>query len=194
MKIVRVINDSFQEYDEHHSLVLFSKGCNLSCRECYNLESLDKLESIGEAIDVIEKNLTPLHDAVVFLGGEPTIHNDLIHACRYAKRKSVLVKVFTNGMISPASLCEEHVVDMFSVDLKCVRDCSYIIDSRILDEVYLQTLHDNIVTMIRYQIPVELRTTRWKCVLGQLEDIKAYAKKEFPGLPHIIQNKFTHLT
>ena len=74
MQIVNFIKDSTIECSPFNwGLTLFSYGCNFKCKMCrgYNYEKVtDKANIIGEARAIIEENITPLHDCVVFLGGE----------------------------------------------------------------------------------------------------------------------------
>ena len=97
MKITNIIKDSFQEYQNEHSLVLFTQGCNLDCSRCHNRKDMWSTDT-EDSVVIIEKILTPLHTAVVFLGGEPTlVDHDLVVSCMAAKKQNKKVKVFTNG-------------------------------------------------------------------------------------------------
>jgi pyruvate-formate lyase-activating enzyme len=196
VEITQVIIDSFQEFEDCHSLVLFSKGCNLACPECYNLEQANNSKrELGNVYDVIDRYLNPMHEAVVFLGGEPFIwKDDLVRVSRYVKEKGLKTKIFTNGLGSHNTLlqlCDDDLVDMFSVDIKCVRDCATVTGKLFADDdAYLTHWRKTVTIAIRYGIPVELRTTEWDCVKDQLDDIKKHVHECFPGLPHIIQDKF----
>ncbi len=122
MEIVSIIKDSFQEYEGHQSLVLFSKGCNWNCSYCYNkTQVVDNPKTIGNVLKVIGDNINPLTDAVVFLGGEPTIWGaDLVRACHYVKSLGLKTKLFTNGSNPTVvtKLINEGLLDALSVDFK----------------------------------------------------------------------------
>lgn len=191
MQIISIIHDSFQEFENHCSLVLFSKGCNFACQKCYNLSSMEK-EPIGEAIEIIDKYLTPFHDAVVFLGGEPTFwHKDLIETIRYVKNKKLLVKIFTNGsnVETIKSLNKEKLVDAYSVDFKAIKNVKDVIGRNIEDIYYLMTVERTICNILDNNIPIEIRTTKWNTVQDLPELIK-YVKNRFPGVTHILQDDF----
>ena len=78
-------------------------GCNLSCRHCY----INTREHGAEMVPrrKLEKWLELFQDAdretnVIFLGGEPTMHPDLPHAIRFAKKLGYSsVTVDTNGFL-----------------------------------------------------------------------------------------------
>jgi MoaA/NifB/PqqE/SkfB family radical SAM enzyme len=78
-------------------------ACNLSCRHCY----INPKEHGTEAVtrENLEKWLELFRDKnketnVIFLGGEPTMHADLPHAIRFAKKSGYSsVTVDTNGFL-----------------------------------------------------------------------------------------------
>lgn len=195
MKIVSIIRDSFQEYQGEQSLVLFSLGCNLACPGCYNLEEIsDKNNVIGNAIDIIEENVNELHEAVVFLGGEPTIWGkDLIEAIKYVKEvKQKKVKVFTNGLnpLLISELNRQNLVDSYSVDFKGIDNIENIIGKDIQTYAYLDTLETTLKNIIDKNISLELRTTTWESVQN-LEKVKDYVRYNYPNINHILTKPFS---
>jgi pyruvate formate lyase activating enzyme len=186
MKIVNIIKDSFQEFSGEHSLVLFSYNCNLKCSFCYNYDyTTDKDNIVDNAIQIMKDVTNPLHTAVVFLGGEPTIWgDDLIKAVEYAKSKKLKVKVYTNGYnynVIP-ELC--NYVDSFSVDFKCVNDCKKVTGV----ENYLRTVTKTINKIISEGIDVELRTTIFDGL--DVDSVKRYVSCNFPTVRHILTGDF----
>ena len=71
MKIVSYVRETFLEFENHISLVLFCYGCNMKCNYCYNYDYItDKTRIIDKPVEtIIDENITPLTDSVVFLGG-----------------------------------------------------------------------------------------------------------------------------
>lgn len=191
MLITSVIKDSFQEYEGMHSLVLFSHGCNLRCKRCYNLkEILDSNNILGEFEGVLENNINPLHDAVVFLGGEPTIWGQgLIKALQYVKNKNLKTKVYTNGLNPELiqQMLDLKIVDAFSVDFKILYNTK-ILGVEIPIHVYIKTVETTIDQILRYNIPLEIRTTKWKGVNYQA--IEGYLKNKYPQVKHILTKDF----
>jgi MoaA/NifB/PqqE/SkfB family radical SAM enzyme len=78
-------------------------SCNLSCRHCYINPREHGTETVPR--QTLEKWLQLFHDNnretnVIFLGGEPSMHPDLPHAIRYAKKLGYAsVTVDTNGYL-----------------------------------------------------------------------------------------------
>ena len=102
MKIVSIVKDSFIEIARYNwGISLFSFGCNLQCSFCkgYNYETVtNKNNIIGEAIEIMEAEVKPCHDCVIFIGGEPTIWGDsLIEALKWCKERGKKTKIFSNG-------------------------------------------------------------------------------------------------
>jgi len=195
MRIISCIQNSFQEYEDHISLVLFCFGCNLHCCGCYNYDTIINPDNIkGTAKDFMDEKLTPLDEAVVFLGGEPTIwEEELPGDAAYAKSKHKKVKIYTNGTNPKVvkTLSRLGLVDAYSVDLKTVTDAPKYLNAAkpMSTDEYLMLVGETIKTIIHSGVPVELRTTAWK-ELMDLEETKKYAIDHFPGIKHIIQKDF----
>lgn len=193
MKIVSYIQEGFQEYEDHISVILFSLGCNFKCIGCYNYEQIINPDNvIGSAIEMIDVLVTPLHDAVVFLGGEPTIWREgLPKACQYAKSKGLLTKVYTNGY-SPdvvRALNEGKLVDAYSVDLKAVENVGSIIGKPISADEYLTAVNETMEDILHHKLPVEIRTTAF-IEYPDVSGVKDYVREKYPGVPHIMQKDF----
>jgi len=189
MLLTSIIQDSFQEYEGYHALVLFAQGCNLRCAECYNLkEIMNPSVIIGQAKDIIDQYLNPLHEAIVFLGGEPTIHPDLPELAGYVKSLGLNRKIYTNGLKPDIirRLNEESLIDAYSVDFKTIDDSSFLGDISLPD--YLKKVTATIEDILDHGISLELRTTKWTGV--NVEGIKEFLKENYPQVRHIIQDKF----
>lgn len=189
MHIVSVVKDSFIESAPFNwGISLFSFGCNLQCSFCkgYNYETVtNKNNIIGEVISVLEAEVKPCHDCVIFIGGEPTIWgDDLLKALQWCKEHNKKTKIFSNGYnvdlikkINQLQLC-----DAWSIDYKGLRDSvgSYIgIDG--------YTYYDNALASIKdiakHDLPLEIRTTYFD---GNLKD-KERIRKEIKNLEEEIK-------
>lgn len=190
--IIGKIPDSFQEYSPYWAFVLFCAGCNLSCKECYNLSAIKQNKIIGDGISVLQNELNESHEAVVFLGGEPTIHSSLIDVLKFCKKRNLKTKIYTNGQ-KPDFFTEEvlTLIDACSIDVKAVKNISKIVDTDISDFEYLFKIEQLIQKLSFYRKEYEIRTTKWKCVEDQLDQIKEYVEYRFPSTHHIIQENFT---
>lgn len=193
MKLVSYIQDSFQEYENEHSLVLFSYGCSLNCIGCYNkTQVLDPSQIIGDAISVIDSKVTPMHTAVVLLGGEPCIHPDILNVVKHIHSKGLNIKVFTNGMHPNILKTITPYVHAVSIDFKCLNNCSDILGVEYKDTNYLTNIKSSYNTCIHYAVDVEFRTTKWSTLTKQhIEEIKQYIQTNYPDVRHIIQDDFT---
>jgi len=78
-------------------------ACNLSCRHCYINPKEHGTDIVSR--ETLEKWLKLFQDDsketnIIFLGGEPTMHEDLPHAIRFAKKLGYTsVTVDTNGFL-----------------------------------------------------------------------------------------------
>ena len=81
-----------------HITIETNQTCNLKCRTRYNLyqETIKTLDQIKEEIDLAltKRNL----ETVTLIGGEPTLHPDLVEVITYIKRKGLICQLLTNGI------------------------------------------------------------------------------------------------
>ena len=186
IKISNIVYDSFQEYQGESSLVLFLSHCNLKCPKCYNLPYMDReIMEAKRALDVFQR---PNHAAVVFLGGEPTVWDELPELVKYAKNeKGLKTKIYTNGQ-SPKVLLEcAPYLDAVSIDFKAFSGVSKIIGKDILDHIYMHNIFLCISKLKNYNkyTKIEVRTTKWEGV--EYKKIRNYLKTIWPEIPHILQ-------
>ncbi len=124
------IPQSFVDYPELISAVVFTSGCNLRCPYCHNpglvLPSRiaqGKLIPLGHILESIGRNLG-LIDGVVVTGGEPTIHDGLPEVLHEFRKLGLRIKLDTNGTNSRmlGRLIGERLVDMVALDIKAPLD------------------------------------------------------------------------
>lgn len=81
-----------------HLTIETNLTCNIQCRGCYNLYKtyVKPLSQIKSDIDLAlkKRNL----ETITLLGGEPTLHPDLIEIMQYIKSKNVTCEMLTNGV------------------------------------------------------------------------------------------------
>lgn len=168
MKIINVIKDSFNECAPFNwGMSLFSYGCNLHCKMCegYNYETITNKDNITcTALEAIDKYITPMHDCVIFIGGEPTIWGDkLKEALKHCHDKGLKTKIFTNGMLSNIvkEINSEGLCDSWSVDYKGIPEKISEHIGTTSDD-YRRNLYETINNIIQYKLPLEIRTTIYK--------------------------------
>ena len=68
-----------------HAILDILRGCNIRCRDCYNLQP-NRIKPLAE-IDAQLNALTRLRklQSISIVGGEPTLHPDLVEIVRQAQ-------------------------------------------------------------------------------------------------------------
>ena len=105
--------------------VLFCQGCPWQCRYCHNshLQPMTQNSSLSwsSVLDFLRERKGFL-EAVVFSGGEPTIHPDLFRAINDVRSLGYRTGLHTNGMF-PASLQKIlPLIDWVGMDIKAPFD------------------------------------------------------------------------
>lgn len=77
------------------AVIELTSRCNWDCRFCVSTD--DAVEKTIEEGKRIIDHLPASVATIVFVGGEPTLHEGLWPLCAYAKRKGYKTKVHTNG-------------------------------------------------------------------------------------------------
>ena len=88
------------DYPGHLACVVFLQGCPLRCGYCHNPHMVDPRRGKTQEWQEIREFLASrrgLLEAVVFSGGEPTLHRDLLAAIREAKAMGFKVGLHTAG-------------------------------------------------------------------------------------------------
>ena len=94
---IKTIRLPWKDRDVPHGLLDIIRGCNISCRDCYNTESnyIKPLDQVKEEIDLM-LSLRKL-DSLSIIGGEPILHPDLVEILDYASKRIPHLEVFSNG-------------------------------------------------------------------------------------------------
>lgn len=197
MKVISVIPESFQEYPDHISVIMFFAGCNFRCSYCYNYDAIsDTSKALPETPEaLLDKVVSPLTDGLVLLGGEPTIYkHHLLDFASYAKKKySLAVKLFTNG--SNRDIVTEGLknglIDNVSIDFKFALAMSSPVDFKKTGMSALTYL-GNMLTLLSqlyysgYSNKVEVRTTQFNGMSDEeVGLIKSFCDDY--GIKHITQ-------
>lgn len=176
MQIVSIVKDTFIESAPFNwGISLFSFGCNLECSFCkgYNYETVtDTKNIIGNAISILETEVKPCHDCVIFIGGEPTIWGSkLIEALKWCKDHNKKTKIFSNGLnyevikdINSKGLC-----DAWSIDYKGTKEH---VSSYVGNKDYYNSMMLSVKDIISHNLPLEIRTTYFKDNLQDKEQIR----------------------
>lgn len=124
MKIQGLQKTSLIDYPGKISAVIFTGGCNLKCRYCYNYDLVmnhDKMETYSEeyVFSFLEKRKNIL-DGVTVTGGEPTLRKALPEFLAKIKELGYNVKLDSNGFKPEviANIAENKLADYFAIDVK----------------------------------------------------------------------------
>jgi hypothetical protein len=94
----RLVPQKLSARQTPHATIEPITACNIRCRFCYAIEHpmVKPLEEVKDEIDLAcaKRNL----DTISLLGGEPTLHPDLVEMVRYVKAKGLVCQVLTNGV------------------------------------------------------------------------------------------------
>ena len=130
--------------------------------------------------EIIEQNITPMHDCVIFLGGEPTIWGDkLIEALKFCHEKGLKTKIFSNGYNYKIieKINESNLCDAWSIDFKVVNKIQQECGVHAAD--YLINVNNSIFDIINHKLPLEIRTTYYSGNYDQKESIREYVRSTF---------------
>lgn len=109
------------DYPDHMACIVWLAGCNMRCSYCYNPEIIyGQGEKDWSEVKSFLKKRQGLLDAVVFSGGECTLHPHLEFFCQESKKLGYKVKIDTNGSQPEIveSLLDKGLIDMISLDFK----------------------------------------------------------------------------
>lgn len=121
MKITGWQKESFIDYPQKCSLVVFTSRCNYRCPTCHAKSIIEGRKEYDEEIIFNYLNSRKKWiDGVVICGGEPTRETSLKYFIRKIKERGLAVKLDTNGS-NPTFLEElnqEKLVDYAAMDVK----------------------------------------------------------------------------
>lgn len=158
------------DYPNKSACILWFTGCNMRCLYCYNPDIVlgkGKM-SIEDAWHFLQKR-KKLLQAVVFSGGECTMHPALLQLAQEAKAMGYLVKVDTNGS-RPAIMMElirRNLLDYVALDFKGLGERFKHITVSNLFGAFEETY----ALLQANKIPFEVRTTVHSELLS-LEDLQ----------------------
>lgn len=90
-----------------HGVLDISRGCNISCRSCYNFlpDSFKSLDEVSSDLETFLK-FRRIHSLSI-AGGEVTLHPDIFKIVRLLKSKGIPVEIFTNGLLLDAEFLKK---------------------------------------------------------------------------------------
>ena len=158
------------DYPHKAACILWYAGCNMRCLYCYNPEIVLGKGTIGfEAVLPFLDKRKGLLDAVVFSGGECTLHKSIYDHIVRVKAMGFLVKVDTNGSKPELlqRLIDEKALDYVALDYKALPSkFEYITQSNLY-----ASFEQSLEILLANSVPFEVRTTYHSELLDE-EDIR----------------------
>jgi pyruvate-formate lyase-activating enzyme len=188
MLINNVIIDSFQEYSGLQSTVFFSKQCNLNCPWCHNLKEITNDENIGLYKNIFHNYINDMTQAIVFLGGEPTIWNNLSDNMKLTKihYPELKIKLFTNGQYPEIIKKTIPYLDAISFDYKMYYYNKLIIGKD--KPNYHNKLNESINLVYNELNDIEIRTTKNNYLYNdEIQNIELKIQRNWPKVRFIEQ-------
>ncbi|MGA1846294.1 anaerobic ribonucleoside-triphosphate reductase activating protein [Deferribacter abyssi] len=154
---------SLNDFPGRVATVVFTHGCNLLCRFCYNRELVLKnyvyIDKTKQFFEFIKKNGVK---NVAITGGEPLSHPNIFEFLHELKSNGIEIKIDTNGFSSKKLqiALKEKLLDYVAVDVKGFSDeeIKYITRCNLKFEYFADTYR----LLKQYGVPFELRITVWK--------------------------------
>ena len=201
MKIAGFVKNSFVDFPNKISSVIFTKGCNFNCWYCHNKHIIgNETQQLIDEKEVFEflnkrKNLI---DAVVISGGEPTLQIDLKDFIIKIKKMGFCVKLDTNG--SNPHIVEDllncNLLDYIAMDIKTSlqnydKVCGIKVNIENIKKTIEIIMNSNIDYEFRTTIAPEIQQEDIDDILQIIKNSKNYylQKCNIPnGYPLIISN------
>ncbi len=160
MNIVGFIPNSFVDYPQNISAVIFIGGCNFDCTYCHNKWTIEAQGDwdLKQVLQRIRKNASFL-DAVTISGGEPTLQKteELQDLISQIKAMGLKVKLDTNGSRPESIERLLPFLDYIAMDVKAPLEKYNLITP--LSAKILQNISKSIQLIMSKAQDYEFRTT-----------------------------------
>lgn len=152
--------------------------CNLKCAHCYVAHDPKKKEMTYEEICHILDEITEAGCLwLLITGGEPFVRGDFLDVYTYAKKKGLLITLFTNGtLITPkvADYLKEWPPFVVEITLYGITKETY---ERVTDVAgSFERCMKGIDLLLERKIPLKLKTTVMTLNQNELWEIKKYVE------------------
>ena len=163
MKFFGIQKTSTVDYPGKLCTTLFTKGCNMRCTYCYNVDLVYPRNWLPfyEESEILEYVLSrqDLIPAICITGGEPTVHTELPLFIAKLKSYGFYVKLDTNGT-NPKMLLElfaKGLIDYVAMDIKTSMS-EYMALTKLRPH-FLQNILETIELLKTSGVEHEFRTT-----------------------------------
>ena len=205
MNIRGFLKTSLIDYPDKICSVLYTGGCNLRCKYCYNFDFACNNKNLEHFLeeDLLSffKERKKIIDGVTITGGEPTLSKKLDVFVARLKDLSLLVKLDSNGLnpLVIKNLLKNNLLDYVAIDIKTSPEKYNELTNK---EVDFNKILETLSILKESGISYELRTT---CIphfitLDDLQKIKdevgeveRYALQQFMNNTPLLDNSWENI-
>jgi len=153
--------------------------CNLSCAHCYCFQDINKKELDFDEVCRILNEITEAGCLwLLFTGGEPFIRPDFLDIYTYAKKKGLIITIFTNGTLITSEIADylkewppfSVEISLYGATQETYEKVTGVVGS------YKKCL-DGIEMLLKCKIPLKLKTLVTKLNRHELWMMKRYAEE-----------------
>lgn len=166
--------NSFIDYPDKISVVVFTQGCNFHCPYCHNPKLIphagDPHAIDSSTIFSFLYRRRAYLDGMVITGGEPTLQSDIINFCEKIKAIGYPIKLDTNGS-NPfliKNLLSRKLIDYIAMDIKTTPERYH---PAISPSHCASSIRESISLIKNSRVAHEFRTTCVKSIVSS-EDIQ----------------------
>ena len=89
----------YSSKENPHLTIETNMSCNIRCRNCYNINN-SFVKDFHQICSEIDSGLGKRNfKSITLIGGEPTLHPDLVKIVKYIKQKGIICQMLTNGVL-----------------------------------------------------------------------------------------------
>lgn len=151
--------------------------CNLNCVHCYRVPKRKEL-STNQWKNIIDQIVEAGCLWLLITGGEPLIRSDFLDLYIYAKKKGLLIVIFTNGTL----LTEEIVKAFAEYPPFCIEITIYGMSEKVYEKVTgVNNSHAKCYTgidlLLKNNIPLKLKSVALTLNYHEIKEMKKFAEK-----------------
>ena len=163
----------------YSGVIELSFRCNHNCAHCYIPQTLKGKElTYQEICDIIDAIVSEGCLFLLITGGEPLIRSDFLDIYKYAKKKGLIITLFTNGTLITdeiADYLKEWPPDKVEITLNGITKETYEKTTGIKGS--FEKCMNGIHLLLERNISVNLKTVVMTLNKNEIGEIKKYAKE-----------------
>ena len=154
--------------------------CNLNCIHCYcnlSAETREKELSYNQICKIIDQIVQEGCLWLLITGGEPLIRDDFLSIYTYAKKKGLMIILFTNGTLLNKEIVKylkDYPPFLVEITLYSMQPQTHEAVTRIPGS--LEKTLNGIELLLKYGIRLNLKSTITKLNKTEIEEMKKYVK------------------